>query len=149
MQPNENYVLDLLQDAGLVSRKQIESARTKLNGANNIVDLLVKDGVVSDADVSRTLVAQAHMDWVDISARIIPPDVIKQVRGEDARRFKVIPVAFGESGLVVAISDPLDIDTIDSLSFVRSGLLLWPFYFRLSSVVSTFSLPSSKLTGLA
>jgi type IV pilus assembly protein PilB len=118
MQPNENYVLDLLQDAGLVSRKQIESARAKLNGANNIVDLLVKDGVVSDADVSRTLATQAHMDWVDISARIIPPDVIKQIRGEDARRFKVIPVASGETGLVVAISDPLDIDTIDSLSFL-------------------------------
>ena len=111
-------MLDLLQDAGLVSRKQIESARTKLNGANNIVDLLVKDGVVSDADVSRTLAAQAHMDWIDISAKIIPPEVIKQVRGEDARRFKVIPVAFGETGLVVAISDPLDIDTIDSLSFL-------------------------------
>ena len=111
-------MLDLLQDAGLVSRKQIESVRAKLNGANNIVDLLVKDGVVSDADVSRTLAAQAHMDWVDISARIIPPDVIKQIRGEDARRFKVIPIASGETGLVVAISDPLDIDTIDSLSFL-------------------------------
>ena len=118
MQPNENYVLDLLQDAGLVTRPQIESARAKLNGANNIVDLLVKEGVVSDADVSRTLAAQAHMDWIDISARVIPPEVIKQIRGEDARRFKVIPVAFGESGLVVAISDPLDIDTIDSLSFL-------------------------------
>jgi len=30
----------------------------------------------------------------------------------------VIPVAFGETGLVVAVSDPLDIDTIDSLSFL-------------------------------
>src|SRR5205085_4047710 len=37
---------------------------------------------------------------------------------EDARRFKVIPVAFSETGLVVAVSDPLDIATIDSLSFL-------------------------------
>jgi type II secretion system protein E len=44
--------------------------------------------------------------------------VIKQIRTEDARRFKVIPVTFGETGLVVAVSDPLDIDTIDSLSFL-------------------------------
>ncbi len=49
---------------------------------------------------------------------VIPPDVIKQIRAEDARRFKVLPVAFGETGLVVAVSDPLDIDTIDSLSFL-------------------------------
>ena len=49
---------------------------------------------------------------------VIPPQIINQIRGEDARRFKVIPVAFGETGLVVAVGNPLDIDTIDSLSFL-------------------------------
>src|SRR4051812_25082443 len=58
------------------------------------------------------------MDWIDLASIVIPPEVIAQIRGEDARRFKVIPVAFGETGLVVAVSDPLDIDTIDSLSFL-------------------------------
>src|SRR5439155_21283621 len=72
----------------------------------------------SEADVSRTLAGQAHMDWIDISSIVISPAVIKQIRAEDARRFKVIPVAFGESGLIVAVGDPLDIDTIDSLSFL-------------------------------
>ncbi|HAF03749.1 MAG TPA: type II secretion system protein E [Spartobacteria bacterium] len=107
-----------MHDAGLVTRPQIESARSRLNGQNNVVDLLIRDGVVSEADVSRTLAGQAHMDWIDISSMVIPPVVIKQIRAEDARRFKVVPVAFGESGLIVAVGDPLDIDTIDSLSFL-------------------------------
>jgi len=118
VQKNETYVLDLLHDAGLVTRPQIENARSRLNGENNVVGLLIRDGVVSEADVSRTLAGQAHMDWIDISMMVIPPVVIRQIRAEDARRFKVIPVAFGESGLVVAVGDPLDIDTIDSLSFL-------------------------------
>ena len=118
MLPNEDYVLRVLQDVGLVTRPQIEKARARLNGANTVVDLLVSDGIVSDTDVSRALAAQAQMDWIDISAMVIPPQVIKQIRVEDARRFKVIPIAFGETGLVVAVSDPLDIDTIDSLSFL-------------------------------
>jgi len=118
VQHNEDYVVKVLQEVGLVTRKQVDGARARLNGANSIVDLLVKDGVLSEADVSRTLAAQAHMDWIDISSMVIPPEVIKQIRAEDARRFKVIPVAFGETGLVVAVSDPLDIDTIDSLSFL-------------------------------
>ena len=118
MQKNETYVLDLLHDAGLVTRPQIENARSRLNGENNVVGLLIRDGVVSEADVTRTLAGQAHMDWIDISMMVIPPVVIRQIRAEDARRFKVIPVAFGESGLVVAVGDPLDIDTIDSLSFL-------------------------------
>ena len=118
MHRNDTYVLDLLHDAGLVTRPQIESARVRLNGAVNVVDRLIRDGVITETDVSRTLAAQAHMDWIDLSSIVIPPAIIKQIRAEDARRFKVIPIAFGEGGLIVAVGDPLDIDTIDSLSFL-------------------------------
>ncbi len=118
MQQNEDYVLRVLSDVGLLSRQQIDSARSRLNGEPGVIDVLVNDGIVSEVDVSRTLAAQAHMDWIDISTMVIPPGVINQIRGEDARRFKVIPVAFGESGLVVAVDNPLDIDTTDSLSFL-------------------------------
>ncbi|HKP93365.1 MAG TPA: ATPase, T2SS/T4P/T4SS family [Chthoniobacterales bacterium] len=118
MQQKEDYVLKLLEDAGLLTRSQIEAAKARLNGSGNAVELLIKEGAVSENDVSRSLAAQAHMDWVDLSAKVIPPDVINQIRAEDARRFKVIPIGFGESGLIVAVSDPLDIDTIDSLNFL-------------------------------
>jgi type IV pilus assembly protein PilB len=118
VQPKEDYVLKLLEDAGLVTGSQIDKARSKLNGTTNLVDALIRDGVVSDADVSRSLAAQAHMDWVDLSTKVIAPEVIKQIRAEEARRFKVIPVGFGDTGLIVAVSDPLDIETIDSLSFL-------------------------------
>jgi type IV pilus assembly protein PilB len=115
---SEDYVLGILQEGGLVTQPQIESARSRLNGAAGVVDVLINDGIVSDSDVSRTLAAQAHMDWIDISSIVIPPQVINQIRAEEARRFKVIPLAFGETGLVVAVGNPLDIDTIDSLSFL-------------------------------
>ena len=118
VQHNEDYVLRVLQDVGMVTRPQVESARARLNGANNIVDILIKEGVFTESDVSRTLAAQAHMDWIDLSSMNIPSDVINQIRAEDARRFKVVPVGLGETGLIVAVSDPLDIDTIDSLSFL-------------------------------
>jgi len=118
VQQSEDYVLRILQEGGLVTRPQIESARARLNGAASVVDVLISDGILSDVDISRTLAAQAHMDWIDLSSIVIPPQVINQIRGEEARRFKVIPVAFGETGLVMAVGDPLDIDTIDSLSFL-------------------------------
>ena len=55
---------------------------------------------------------------MDLATTVIPPAVISQIRGEEARRFKVIPVGVGETGLIIALSDPFDIDTLDSLSFV-------------------------------
>ena len=118
MQANDDYVLKVLEEIGLVSRKQIAQARAKLNGAPSVVDVLVRDGVVSADDISRSLAAQAQMHWIDLSAVVIPPEIISQISATDARRFKVIPVTFGESGLVLAISDPLDVDTIDSLNFL-------------------------------
>ena len=51
--------------------------------------------------------------------------IINQIRGEDARRFKVTRSAFGETGLVVAVGNPLDIDTIDSLSFSCNASWSW------------------------
>jgi type II secretory ATPase GspE/PulE/Tfp pilus assembly ATPase PilB-like protein len=115
---NEEYVLRVLEDVGLVTHAQIDSARARVNGAGDVVSTLVRDGIVTETDVSRTLATQAHMDWVDLSPRVIPGEVISQLRAEDARRLKVVPVGFGETGLIVAVSDPLDIDTIDSLSFL-------------------------------
>jgi type IV pilus assembly protein PilB len=118
VQQNEEYVLGVLQDGGLLTRNQIDGARTRLNGHSGILDVLINDGALSDVDVSRTLAAQAQMDWIDISTIIIPPRVINEIRSEDARRFNVIPVALGETGLVVAVGNPLDIDATDSLSFL-------------------------------
>jgi type IV pilus assembly protein PilB len=117
VQHNEEYVLNVLEDVGLVTGQQIARARSRRNG-EKVVDVLIRDGVVSETDVSRSLAAEAQMDWIDLSSLVIPPEVIGQIRPEDARRYKVIPVGFGENGLLLAVSDPLDIDTIDSLSFL-------------------------------
>jgi type IV pilus assembly protein PilB len=115
---NENHILEVLCEAGLVTPTQIRRAQTASNGASNVLDILINDGAFSALDVSRTLAAHARIDWIDLSARAIPPEIIGRIGEEDARRFQVIPVGFGEIGLIVAVSDPLDIDTIDSLSFL-------------------------------
>jgi type II secretion system protein E len=115
---SDSYLLDILEEAGLVTSAQIAAARQRQNGSASVVEVLVREGAVSESDLSRTLARQAHMDWIDLSSMVIPPEVIAQIRGEDARRYNVIPVGFGETGLMVAVSDPLDVDSFDSLSFL-------------------------------
>jgi type II secretion system protein E len=116
--PNEQYVLDLMRDLGLVTRRQIEEARVHLNGETSVVDALVRQGIVAAEDISRRVAAEAEMTWVDLGDMVVPQDVIDEIRPQDARRFKVIPIAHNEHGLVVATGDPLDFDSIDSLSFL-------------------------------
>jgi type II secretory ATPase GspE/PulE/Tfp pilus assembly ATPase PilB-like protein len=116
--PNEEYVLDLLRDAGLVTSPQIEEARANLDGSTRIVELLVRQGIVADDDVSRSLAAQTQMQWIDLGNMVVPQEVIDEIKPEDARRFKMIPIARNENSLVVATGDPLDFDSIDGLSFL-------------------------------
>ena len=115
--PNEEYVLDLLRDVGLVTRKQVEEARTRLNGSNSVVAALVRDRVISEDDVSRSLAAQAHMHWIDLTEMVVPQEIINEIKPADARRFRMIPIARNEGGLVVATGDPLDFDSIETLDF--------------------------------
>jgi type II secretion system protein E len=116
--PNEEYILGFLRDAGLITRQQIEEIRTSLNGSTGMIDLLVGQGIVAADDISRSLAAQAQMQWIDLADMVVPQDVIDEIRPRDARRFKMIPIARAENGLVVATGDPLDFDSIDSLSFL-------------------------------
>jgi len=41
VQHNEDYVLRVFQEVGLLTRPQIDSARVRLNDANTVVDLAV------------------------------------------------------------------------------------------------------------
>ena len=56
---------EFLQDGGLVTRQQIDAARLRVNGEHGVPDVLIDDGILSEVDVSRTLAAQAHMDWIE------------------------------------------------------------------------------------
>jgi hypothetical protein len=86
MQQNEHYVLGVLQEGGLLTRQQIDGARSRLNGEPGVLDVLFNDGALSEVDVSRALAAQAHMDWIDISTIMLLPA--------------------GGTGTVTAIADP-------------------------------------------
>ncbi|MGB8342404.1 MAG: ATPase, T2SS/T4P/T4SS family [Chthoniobacterales bacterium] len=115
---DEEQVLDLLRNAGVVTDWQIDEARADLNGEKGVVDILVEQGLVSPDDVFRSLAAQAQMSWIDLADIVVPQDVIDEIRPQEARRFKMIPIARNGPGLVVATGDPLDIDSADSLGFL-------------------------------
>jgi len=116
--PDDNYVLNLLCDSGLVTQSQIEQTKARVTGTLSPLEALVQEGVISPTDISRSLACQAQMDWIDLSTVLIPPEVIQQIRPEDARRLKAIPIRFGSAGLVVAVGDPFDINTIEGLRFL-------------------------------
>ncbi len=117
MSANPDFILEILQESGLVSEAQLERALSE-GGAGGAVDRLVEKGVLSEEDYMRALAAHASMEFVDVSAMTVSDDVLAEIPKDLAERFKVVPLAINEGGLVVAVSNPLDFDTFDSLAHV-------------------------------
>jgi len=114
---NEDYLVDMLHDVGLITRSQITDAQTTAQGGS-LIKVLIEAGHITQEDIARTLAAQNGMEFVDLSTVAPPPDVIETMSLENARRYRAVPVQFRDGTLVVAISDPMDMEAADSLSFI-------------------------------
>lgn len=116
--PDDERLLELLCNGGLVSRHQVDEARSGLESEKSVVELLVRRGIISADDVSRVVAAQAELPWIDLAEVVVSPEIINEVRAPDARRFRMIPIARNEQSLIMVTCDPLDFDSIDSLTFL-------------------------------
>jgi len=114
---NDEYTLEILKDAGLVTAQQVADAIGRCGGIG-VVDLLLKDGAVSAEQVARTLALQNGMGFIDLSKVTQTPELLAKLPAETARRYRTVPVSEHDGSLVLAISDPLDFEAFDSLGFV-------------------------------
>lgn len=117
MSNNEDFVIEVLKDVGLLSKAQVDEARDAA-GAGSVVDSLIQQGVLTQEDVSRTLAAQNGMEFIDIDATLPSPDLLATMTSDQARRYKALPVQDRDGTLIIAISDPMDMQAMDDLSFV-------------------------------
>ncbi len=119
MNETDSYIIEVLRDVGLVTAEQVEHAKAVAAQENkSVVDALVDEGVISKMEVLKTIGMQLGMDVIVLADHDISPEVISQVPAEVARRYKIVPVANTDSALTVALSNPLDIDTLDSLRYL-------------------------------
>jgi general secretion pathway protein E/type IV pilus assembly protein PilB len=78
---------------------------------------LVESGVIAEHDVLQMLSAQFGMDLISLRGVDIPKEVLDAVSPEVARRYRVVPVYRTDDVLTVALSDPLDVDNLDTLRY--------------------------------
>jgi len=119
MTANDDYIIEILKDVGLIKLEQIEAAKTAAGGQHqSILDVLVEQGIISKLEVLKTVAMQLGMDVIVLADHEIPQEVIQQVPAAIARRYQVVPVFDSENTLSVALSDPLNIEILDSLRYL-------------------------------
>jgi type IV pilus assembly protein PilB len=112
----DDYLVDILVDLGFVTPDQVASLRPEAQSAGvGLVDLMVANKLVRPADVTQAKAAHFGAEVVNLSGLKIEDEVIAMIPRHIAKKYRVIPVFKHENILTVALADPSDIGTIDSL----------------------------------
>lgn len=113
----DDYLVDMLVDLGFVTGQQVQSLRTEANAAGvGVVDLMLANKVIRPADVTQAKAAHFGAEVVNLGEVTIADDVIATIPRHIAKKYRVVPVFKHGNALTIALADPSDLDTIDSLS---------------------------------
>ncbi len=116
MAAKDDYLIDSLVDMGLVTHVQVDEVRTEADGSGEgIVDLLVAKKLIRPKDVTHAKAAQFGTEVIELGEMRLTDEVISAIPRHIAKKYKVVPVYRHGNSLTVALSDPSDLDTIDSL----------------------------------
>ena len=118
---DSDYVLELLQENGFVTKEQVDEGWKKVadsDGELDILDALKAMRYVDEQEIINMLAQQYGLETIDLSAFVIPDEVIAELPAETARQYQVVPVMLHDDILTVAMSDPTDMETVDTLRYI-------------------------------
>ncbi len=119
MTSNDEYIIEILKDIGLLKGEDFAKAQQIADSEQkSALDVLVDEGILSKIEVLKTVAMHVGMDFVVLAELEIPREVIDAVPAAIARRYRILPVSLTDNTLIVALSDPLNIETLDSLRYI-------------------------------
>jgi type II secretory ATPase GspE/PulE/Tfp pilus assembly ATPase PilB-like protein len=114
---NEDFILPLLTEAGLVSEHVVNAARQS-SGTQSVIEKLLQAGHVGQEEIAGVIASSNALAYYDLARNSIPPEVANSITDEVARRYRAVPVYDDGYTLTVAIADPYDFETMDALPHV-------------------------------
>ena len=110
---------EILLRRGIVSLDQLSEAERMARETNTKpADCLLQLQYATGEEVMRAMAEQHKLEYVDLKEVSIPENVIELVPESVARENTILPMREDEDSLVVIMSDPMDIETIDKLRFI-------------------------------
>src|SRR5438034_1541896 len=101
---------------GLINEEQLAPVRQEADSTGEgVVDTLVAKKVITPSHVARAKASQFGVEFINIGEMRLTDEVISSVPRHIAKKYNVIPIYRHDNAVTVALSDPSDLDTLDSL----------------------------------
>ncbi len=120
---------DILLAQGVVSREQLNAAQHAAGGAKRVDRQLVDSGLLTEDQVLRALGDELGMRLVDIDKLTVDRDLLAKFPAREIFKHTLFPVSRRNGSVVVATSDPFDLEALDEVSTL-SGFRLEPVLAR-------------------
>jgi general secretion pathway protein E/type IV pilus assembly protein PilB len=108
----------------VISRDQLDAVLPGING-QRLDRALVEKGVAAEEDVLKAFAAELGMSFVDVKQADIDKDLLLQFPTTAVFRHALLPLQRRNGSVVVATSDPFNLEALEELSSV-SGFHLEP-----------------------
>lgn len=118
MYSNEAYLLEQLQESGLLNEREIQQAKSGQKPGESTIETLIKTGVISDEQVAQTVAVNSGMEYVDLNGFEPHGGLKALVDLPVAKKYKIAPLGTNGSALQIVVSDPFDFETLDALPHV-------------------------------
>lgn len=116
---------DLLQEAGLVTSVQINTALENKKTNQKLGDVLLELGFITEQQLIEVLEFQLGIPHVSLFQYPIQEQVLGYVTKESAQENLVIPLQLSEGNLLLAMADPMDYFVIDDIE-IATGFTVSP-----------------------
>lgn len=119
MAAKDDYLLENLIDLGYVNYGQVEALKAEAEAAGSgVVDLMLDKKVITSAILTQAKAAHFGVEMITLGDVRLDDELISSVRRDVAKRYRVVPVFRHGNHLTIALADPSDLNTIDSLTHI-------------------------------
>jgi len=117
---------DMLKEAGFIDDFQLQSALSyQRNWGGKLGSIIIALEFIGEEDLARVIAEKLHTPYINLFEPEIPENLIRLIKPEVAKKYHVIPARRDKGILMLAMSDPLDIEAIDEIRFI-TGLNIKP-----------------------
>ena len=110
------FIGQMLVDEGVINAGQLEAGlKEQKNTGEFICTTLVKLGFASVQNVFSVLSRKLNIPYVKLDDIAIEPLIIQKVPAKFSSHYKIIPLEFKDNSLIIAMTNPLDVRTLDDI----------------------------------
>ena len=113
------YLGQILIEHKIITEEQLKVALHEQEKTKEFLGVtLVKLGFATEDQILPVVSQKLKIDYIKIKDLELAPDILKKVPAKFALHYKLMPVKLEKDTLTIALSDPLNIHTLDDVSLL-------------------------------